>query len=64
MYDSLSGFDILDITLQRDDYILWASFRRIYDTILAFAYEDITGQTFNGTGTLWDVDGKQYAAKT
>ncbi len=28
------------------------------------AYEDITGQIFNGTGTLWDVDGKQYAAKT
>jgi hypothetical protein len=28
------------------------------------AYEDITGQTFNITGTLWDVDGKQYAAKT
>lgn len=28
------------------------------------AYEDITGQTFNGTGTLWDVDGKQYVAKT
>jgi hypothetical protein len=28
------------------------------------AYEDITGQTFNGTGKVWDMDGKQYAAKT
>jgi hypothetical protein len=28
------------------------------------AYEDITGQTSNGTGKVWDMDGKQYAAKT
>lgn len=28
------------------------------------AYEDITGQTSNGTGTVWEMDGKQYAAKT
>jgi hypothetical protein len=28
------------------------------------AYEDITGQTSNGTGTVWDINGKQYAAKT
>jgi hypothetical protein len=28
------------------------------------AYEDLTGQTSNGTGTVWDVNGKQYAAKT
>jgi hypothetical protein len=28
------------------------------------AYEDITGQTSNGTVKVWDVDGKQYATKT
>jgi hypothetical protein len=28
------------------------------------AYEDITGQTSNGTVKVWDMDGKQYAAKT
>jgi hypothetical protein len=28
------------------------------------AYEDITGQTSYGTGTVWEMDGKQYAAKT
>jgi hypothetical protein len=28
------------------------------------AYEDITGQTANGTVKVWDMDGKQYAAKT
>jgi hypothetical protein len=28
------------------------------------AYEDITGQTPNGTVKVWDMDGKQYAAKT
>jgi hypothetical protein len=28
------------------------------------AYEDITGQTSNGTVKVWDIDGKQYATKT